>query len=208
MFVKVCGLKHADNVQAVVEAGANAVGFIFYPRSPRFAGSTALIKAITQTLPLDVWKVGVFVDEPLNKLLSVAVSAGLDTVQLHGNETTNFASELKDQGFRVLKVISSDTLTQAELDRWPSSADFLLYDTSTPQKGGSGQKFNWQVLENLNHPLPWLLSGGIGPDDAESVLALHIPNFFGLDVNSKFEVAPGSKDVNQLKNFITHVKYN
>ncbi len=137
---------------------------------------------------------------------SIAKQYGFRTVQLHGNESTEMCKNLRKAGMSVIKAMgmSSEKDLQA-LHKYAGAVDFFLLDTKTPSKGGSGQKFDWSILDAYNLEEPFILSGGIGPDDAESILSISHPKFIGIDLNSRFETAPGIKNAPLLKEFLIKI---
>lgn len=201
MKTKVCGLASPENIGALTRLGLDYMGFIFYPKSPRFMVETVPASFLKELE--NVKKVGVFVNEEAELIAEVAKKYHLDTVQLHGKETAETCKILKDKGFEVFKVFSVDQdfdfkTTEPYLD----VADYFLFDTKTPKHGGSGKKFNWEVLFNYIYDKPFFLSGGIGPDDVMEVKKFNHPQLAGVDLNSKFETEPGVKDVSELSMFL------
>ncbi len=160
-------------------------------------------------------RVGVFVDEMPQTIVTCVVNYELDYVQLHGQESPTMISNLKRTlvpdiapGIQIIKVIN--VATAADLQRceqYEGLVDLFLFDTKTPLLGGSGQQFDWSVLDNYQGTTPFLLSGGIGPDDAQRVAQFHHPRCIGIDLNSKFETEPGVKDVEKLKAFIERITH-
>lgn len=204
MWVKVCGLKDAANVSLVAGLGPDMIGFIFYEPSPRYAG--ALDPAVVRALPWNIRRVGVFVDAGEEQMLRTAREYGLDTIQLHGDESPIRCAALRREGYSVVKAIgvaALDDIRQAE--RYRGACDAVLFDTKSPSRGGTGEKFDWTFLQTYNGP-PFLLSGGIGPQDGEAVSAFRHPGFVGIDLNSCFETAPGMKDIGALRSFIEAVR--
>lgn len=195
--LKVCGMKDPDNIADLTKLNPDFMGFIFYEKSPRYAGG--LDPKIVRALPEDLKKVGVFVNASEESILAKAEAYNLDYVQLHGDENPAFAKKLQNHGLKVIKVFRiADTLPPDMAD-FAQSADLFLFDTDTKAYGGSGRKFNWELLRQSEIPRPYLLSGGIGPDDVKDVLLLDLPGMIGIDVNSRFETAPGMKNLDTIK---------
>ena len=202
MEIKVCGMRDLENIQRLVsEVNPDWMGLIFYPRSPRFVavGKAEGLKEIP------VKKVGVFVNENEDEILRIVEKSGISAIQLHGNESSEFIKNLSEKtDCELWKVIS----VGAEID-WKSLENYLpfvskfLFDTATPVHGGSGRKFDWTILETYPFDKGFLLSGGLDEDSADEVLALRkqIPQLQGVDLNSKFEEAPGLKNIEKLKRF-------
>lgn len=206
MKVKVCGMKDAGNVEEIALLKPDYMGFIFHKPSPR--NCIDMDPAITASLQKDIEPVMVSVDMTEDDLLTTALRYGFHTVQLHGNETPELCSNLRNKGFRVIKafgICSSESLKA--LRHYEGSVDLFLLDTLTPSKGGSGKKFDWDILESYDLNEPFMLSGGVGPDDAEAILAIGHPKFEGIDVNSRFETSPGFKDATVLRNFLSMIRF-
>lgn len=198
MKVKVCGLKYALNVQEIGDLNIDYAGFIFVSESPRNVDySPALMLAMNK---LKCKKVGVFVNAPTYFIKAKAELFSLDAIQLHGDESP-YQIEALAKDYEVIKVFSVDEEFDFNLDDY-QSADYLLFDTKGKKRGGNGTKFKWDILENYKGDTPFILSGGIGPEDAEEILKINHPKFAGIDVNSGFETEPGLKNVNELKSFI------
>ena len=199
MIIKVCGMREADNIREVEMLGIDMMGFIFWPKSSRF---------VTQRpdyLPKRVKRVGVFVDEDPEQVKRLADDYDLDYIQLHGQESPSYIFQLG--GLHIIKVFNISTaedLLQAQ--PYEGIVDYFLFDAKGKSVGGNGEKFNWDVLSAYNGSTPFLLSGGIGLDDATNVKAFHHPKCIGIDLNSCFELSPGLKDINKLKEFLKQVK--
>ncbi len=203
MIIKVCGMREPDNIRAVEALGIDLMGFIFWPSSSRF------VAEIPSYLPRKCRRVGVFVDAALPDIQTAVKDYSLDFVQLHGQESPETISALKAR-LPALRIIKSLAVTgPADLDRtaaYEPVCDAFLFDTPGPFPGGNGRQFNWEVLRQYRGRLPFLLSGGIGPDDASRIRDFEIPGCIGIDLNSRFETAPGRKDVEALKTFIETVR--
>ena len=211
MLIKVCGMREPENIRAVASLGVDMIGMIFYPKSPRYVQSR-----IDEEDRLPVQRVGVFVDESIANILKIIDTFHLNYVQLHGNESPQFVTMLRDalkesgfSGVRLMKALSIQT--PDEVDRWQvyqGLVDLLLFDTPTAGYGGSGRRFNWSLLAHYQGDIPFLLSGGIGPDDVEDILSFHHPMMKGIDLNSRFELAPAVKDVSLLRGFIHQLRHH
>lgn len=200
MTVKVCGMREAENIRQVELSGADLMGFIFYPKSSRY------VSALPSYMPSLQKRVGVFVNSPLDEILSKAREFSLDYIQLHGNETPALCEAIKSEGLKVIRAISvkdEQDFSRAEEFRM---ADLLIFDTYTPAYGGSGQKFNWHLLESYKGRVPFLLSGGITPASAGDILGFSHPQMAGVDINSGFETAPALKDAEKVAGFIKLLK--
>ena len=200
MMIKVCGMRDAQNIRDVESLGVDWIGMIFWPKSKRY------VAEVPSYLPGHLKKVGVFVDSTLDDILQHISDYQLDIIQLHGQESPDFAKALKPHTIiKAFNIEKADDLLQTE--KYEGIADYFLFDTKGKMVGGNGQKFDWSVLTVYQGKTPFLLSGGIGPEDAESVKSFHHPRCIGIDLNSRFESEPGFKDINQLKTFINNIRY-
>ena len=207
MVIKVCGMREAENIREVEAQGIDMMGFIFWPKSKRYVSEKP------EYLPTSCKRVGVFVDEDAETIRQSSDDYALDIIQLHGSESPEFIRSLRTacgDGIATIKAFNIATTEDLEQTKaYEGLVDYFLFDTKATLPGGSGQQFDWNVLEAYDGDTPFLLSGGIGPDDAERVkvfLASHLSPLnskcIGIDLNSRFELAPGLKDVNKLKEFI------
>lgn len=200
MWIKVCGLKDAANVSLVAGLGPDMMGFIFYAASPRYAGG--LDPDVVRALPWNIRRVGVFVDAGLPEILLMAKKYGLDTIQLHGDESLDQCVALRGEGYSVVKAIGVAGLSDiSQAERYRGVCDAVLFDRKSLSRGGTGEKFDWGLLVSYDGA-PFLLSGGIGPQDGEAVSAFRHPGFLGVDLNSRFETEPGMKNIGALRTFI------
>lgn len=175
------------------------MGFIFWPESSRYVSERPAY------LPTKCKRVGVFVDEDTEKIKRIAEEYSLDYIQLHGHESPERISDLLSPAshFSLIKAFNIATADDfAQTKPYEGIVDYFLFDTKGHRVGGNGEKFDWHVLADYVGTTPFILSGGIGPDDAERVSAFHHPKCIGIDLNSRFEIAPGFKDSNKLKIFI------
>jgi phosphoribosylanthranilate isomerase len=197
--IKVCGMKFTANRQEVEKLPVDFLGFIFYPESKRFVGKITepgLFNTAKQ-------KVAVFVDENVFEILGLTKNLGFKYVQLHGKENANTCRILKKQGLKVIKAFNlNEGFDFSVLESYDKSADYFLFDTKSDLPGGSGKKFNWELLNKYKGKKPFFLSGGIKPDDAEEIRQLEHPSLFGIDLNSGFEDEPGAKNSLLLEQFI------
>ncbi len=218
-IVKVCGLRDSENIRQVAALGVDWIGMIFWEKSPRnvtmipsHAGiipdRASLSPLATNNSPL---KVGVFVDEMAQNIITRVVNFQLDLIQLHGHETPTLIRNLRRTlaDIRPVKVIKAISVSSrddiAAYKDYADCVDYFLFDTKCPSVGGSGQQFDWSVLDAYDGDVPFLLSGGIGPDDAERVRNFHHPKCIGIDLNSKFETEPAMKDVAAIGKFLNEL---
>lgn len=193
-------MRDSENIRAIEQTKADLMGFIFLPKSPRFVAS------LPEYMPKKQKRVGIFVNASLEQILAKAQKFSLEYIQLHGDEPPAFCSELKNRGLKVIRaqrIANTDDIIRAESY---NMADLMIFDTKTELYGGSGKKFNWQLLENYKGCVPFLLSGGIRSDTFEEIKAFFHPQFAGIDLNSGFEISPALKDVGKLNNFIEKIK--
>jgi len=199
-------MRTPENISGVAFAFPDYLGFIFYPKSKRFVGMEPSQK-IMAIVPDSVKKVGVFVDEAPEKVLETVQNWNLDVVQLHGNETPEYCQQIQDLGITIFKAFSVDDQFDFEiLNAYSGVCDYFLFDTKSQLPGGTGQKFNWQLLENYKGNVPFFLSGGIGPEDIDAISQFSHPKLFGIDINSGFEISPALKDVVKVRNFISGIR--
>ena len=200
MIIKVCGMRDAQNIRDVESLGVDWIGMIFWPKSKRY------VAEVPSYLPEHLKKVGVFVDSTLDDILQHISDYQLDIIQLHGQESPDFAKALKPHTIiKAFNIEKADDLLQTA--KYEGIADYFLFDTKGKMVGGNGEKFDWSVLTAYQGKTPFLLSGGIGPEDVESVKSFRHPRCIGIDLNSRFESEPGFKDINQLKTFINNIRY-
>lgn len=203
--IKICGMKIPGNINAVAALHPDFMGFIFYPKSPRYAEPMDI--SSLEALPKSIKKIGVFVNEDLERILTLVFKYKLDGVQLHGTENVEICQKLRDAGLIVLKAFSiAEAYNFKVTGTYEGSCDYFLFDTKTDAYGGSGVKFDWSMLNEHKGNTPFLLSGGIGADDAEAILKIDHPKMAGIDLNSKFEISPGLKNVELLKGFLQEIK--
>ena len=206
MIVKVCGMREAENIRAVEALGVDWMGFIFWEHSSRNVCQRPAY------LPTRAKRVGVFVDASLYVVCQHVEAFGLDVVQLHGSESPAYLHDLRslcDARLLIVKAFSiatRDDLLQTSL--YEGLADYFLFDTKAQLVGGNGRKFDWSVLAHYDGSTPFLLSGGIGPDDASRLSAFSHPRLAGIDLNSRFEISPALKNVELLKQFLYDIQQN
>lgn len=215
VLVKVCGMREADNIREVEALGVDWMGFIFWPKSSRY------VSEVPSYLPTKCKRVGVFVDASIGDVMTIAEQYQLDLIQLHGQESPNYIAQLTShlKSLTSIKLIKAFNIaTAADLEttkRYEGYVDYFLFDTKGKSVGGNGEKFDWSVLSEYRGNTPYLLSGGIAPDDAPALTfspshpltfspfhPFTSPLCIGIDLNSRFETAPGVKDINKLRTFI------
>lgn len=201
--IKVCGLNNTTNRKQVEQLPVDLLGFIFYEPSKRFVGEMPDTGLFLATKP----KVGVFVNENAFEVLGLAKNLHLEYIQLHGKENPKTCAMIRNQGLKVIKAFAVDeAFNFKKIIAYEGTVDYFLFDTKSKLPGGSGKKFNWNLLAAYNGQTPFFLSGGIDPDDAAAIKALRHPQFQGVDLNSGFEDQPGLKNIAKLKAFIQQLK--
>lgn len=206
MKIKVCGMRDTANIAEVAALGVDYMGFIFYPPSPRNCLSS-ISRELVESLPKGTEPVAVTVNLDERELLRIAEEYGFKALQLHGNESPSLCRSLRSHGLTVIKAFGIAEAQDFErLNEYTGCVDLFLLDTATSSHGGSGRKFDWSLLDNYRLPEPFLLSGGIGPEDWEDIAELNHPRFAGIDLNSRFEVVPGLKDTVALEKFINRTR--
>lgn len=211
-------MRDADNIRNISALGVDMIGLIFYPPSPRyvqqFSSGAGIIPDYAPDMGKTPLRVGVFVDDMPQNIVTRVYNYKLDYIQLHGNEPRETLENLRatidpdiKPKIKIIKVISVSSAEDIKkYKEYVGAADLFLFDTKCKTVGGSGEQFDWQVLQAYDGDVPFLLSGGIGPDDAERIKNFHHPKCIGIDLNSKFEIEPALKDVEKLKQFLVKVK--
>lgn len=206
MKIKVCGITRKEDLQKLVACGVNYAGFIFYEKSPRFAGNKLDPRSTRETT--GILKTGVFVNAPLEQVQRIITDYGLDLVQLHGDETPAYCAALKAilpviKAFRVGVEVKWEQL----LSPYIPVTDYFLFDTEAGKAyGGTGKMFDWELLKSYPYTHPFFLSGGIGPDQLPELLQLNLPAMYVVDVNSRFELQPGIKDMEKVQRFTDQIQ--
>ena len=210
MNIKVCGITQFKQLQQLEALNIDYAGLIFYKDSPRYMGDKITGKQVKDA-DFDIKKVGVFVNPTYSELLDAIDEYGLDIVQLHGNETPEMCEELSGEVevIKAFRIVGDESINIDEMVMpYDAACDFYLFDTAGLKEsfGGTGRQFDWSILKKAKIEKPFFLSGGIGPDDAQKVKGFKHPDFFAIDVNSKFEMAPGLKDMAAILKFLQAFK--
>ena len=211
MMIKVCGMRETDNINALQELDIDFMGIIRYPKSKRFVDDEQ--KTAIEKLTMNKGTAGVYVNATFEEILQDIIPLQLDVVQLHGDENSAFAKALLELDLKVFKAFQmNEDFDFDTLNEWEQLAEefpgklFFLFDTATKNYGGSGKKFNWQLLDSYTGNVPFLLSGGVSKDDAVAVKNIKHDMFLGVDLNSQFEDAPGLKNIEMIKSFIEKLR--
>jgi phosphoribosylanthranilate isomerase len=210
MRTKVCGMTTAQQVRQLEEIGVEFAGFIFYPKSPRYVFQSMPANEIKR-IKGKINKVGVFVNADEDEVLRTVDECGLYLVQLHGDESPRVCERIAN----YVSVIKAFRISDGDHIEWRTreyydAVDMFMFDTEGVSYGGTGKKFNWELLREQNIQKPFFLSGGITPGDAEKLKAFQkeqvAKDLFAVDINSKFEIMPGVKDMNKVKEFVKALK--
>jgi len=217
--LKVCGLTQLSQIHELVALKIDFLGFIFYEKSPRYVLNHLGLDEISEINHQG--KVGIFVNENADKIIEIAEKSGLNFVQLHGDESEDFILELRKKlkpEVGIIKVIriGSDFVIptkEESLERFFTSLRsiqndivYILFDTDSKAFGGTGKTFDWNILNEIKIPLPYFLSGGISLENFHQLKTIN-QQPFTLDINSKFEIEPGIKDIEKIKEFLSLIKY-
>lgn len=196
MKIKVCGMRSPENIDALMGLKPDYMGLIFYVKSPRYVANlqTADFNEVTNS----VIKTGVFVNEDTSVVSALVDQFNLGALQLHGNESPAICQQLRSNA-KVIKAFGVDgNFNFGELNKYVDHVDYFLFDTKTEVHGGSGKTFDWQMLDNYKLKIPFFLSGGLSLENLENVKHIKHPAFYGVDLNSRFEIQPGLKDTEKL----------
>jgi phosphoribosylanthranilate isomerase len=206
MKIKVCGMRNAENIAELAKLNPDYLGLIFYRPSKRFVGN--LDQVVLNSLPKSIKLTGVFVDENMEDVLEIVQEYNLSTIQLHGSESGEYCKDLKYELSKRMPSKNIDLLKAfglalgfdfGRLKPYNDAVDYFLFDTKTTEHGGSGLTFDWQLLGSYNDEKPFFLSGGLSPENIQEVLNLDLKQLYAVDLNSKFEIEPGLKDLESLQ---------
>jgi phosphoribosylanthranilate isomerase len=199
MKLKVCGMRETTNISELLKLSPDFVGFIFFAKSKRDVADS-LDAELLASFPNSTQKVGVFVNAELDFVKGKVEQFGLELVQLHGDESPEYCFDLKSKGINVMKVFSvGESFDFNQLEAYKPYVDFFLFDTKGKERGGNGVQFEWSILKGYDQEIPFFLSGGIDLENLEQLSELKGMNLHAIDVNSKFEIEPGLKDIEKLK---------
>lgn len=206
-------MRDAQNIEQIASLSPDFIGFIFYPRSKRYVRQSDLDveyldKLLPKNLPTSIKRVGVFVESTDVEVERIARQWKLDFVQLHSKESPTFCKKLKGKGFKIIKVFSvgKEGISTPIMREYEDVVDYFLFDTQTSDYGGSGHKFDWEILRTYDLKIPFMLSGGISLEDIEKLKGHIHHHCIGFDINSKFETAPAQKNAILIEQFITSLR--
>lgn len=205
-MIKVCGMRDPVNIRELSLLPIDLIGGIFYTKSPRYIGDRSDTAMAFSSLPQNISAVGVFVNDELSVIEEAKAQFNLKFIQLHGNESPVFC-EKANHIAPIFKAFGlSETFDFSRIEEYESEVELFVFDTSCKEHGGSGQKFNWNILEKYRGSTPFLLSGGIGPEDVVLINTIQHSALVGFDLNSGFEISPALKDVPLLNAFLSQLK--
>ncbi len=197
--LKVCGLRDIKNIKGIIDIKPDYMGFIFYKPSPRYVGELLSVE-LMNTIPSNIETVGVFVNEDIGNIITIATKYRLNLVQLHGDESPGYCKNLQEKGFRIIKDFRIFSKKDLELvNAYEPHIDYALLDSSGTNYGGNGVKFDWDLLDYYDIDVPFFLSGGIRLEDVPKIASIKHNKLHAIDVNSGFEIEPGHKDILKLK---------
>ena len=196
LLVKVCGMREQQNILQLLELPIQYIGHIFYEKSPRFAADIPNLPIISS-----IKKTGVFVNSDQQYILSKVRELSLDAIQLHGSESPELAVQLKEStGLEIIKAFGvGENFDWSQLKPYLEKVDYFLFDSKSSAFGGTGQTFDWEKLREYPYDKPYFLSGGLSLDNLNEAIGFKDDRLIGLDLNSKFEIEPGLKDIEKLK---------
>ncbi len=208
--LKVCGLTKLNQIKELVDLKIDFLGFIFYDKSPRYVLNHLNLKQIAEIPHFK--KVGVFVNESIKGIAEIVSEAHLDIIQLHGNEDEKYIKLLRQmigESIKIIKVIRIGNQTSEELQKTinqqPITIDYILFDTESKAFGGTGKTFDWNILNEIDIPISYFLSGGISLENFEDLKNIN-QKPTALDINSRFEIEAGNKDLEKVKEFLSLIK--
>ena len=198
---KICGITTPEALDAAITSGASHIGFVFFPKSPRNIGMEQAA-ALVRRLPAHVTPVALVVNEERARIDAIRQATGINTIQLHGDESPDFAASLTGDVWKAIPVKTRADLAAAA--RYTGAVSHILYDAKPPKgadlPGGTGMRFDWSLLDGCAHPLPWILAGGLDPDNVSAAIARTGAQF--VDVSSGVEDGPGVKSVDKIAAFL------
>ncbi|MDP3469853.1 MAG: phosphoribosylanthranilate isomerase [Daejeonella sp.] len=215
MKIKVCGMRDPQNILSLAEMKPDYMGLIFYPKSKRYIPNPD--KAILASLPASINLTGVFVNELENEIVEKAMNFGLGAVQLHGEESPEYCRSLRtklnksnpDKHIELIKAFGIyPGFDFKALENYNDVVDYFLFDTKTSEHGGSGIAFDWTILDHYQGEKLFFLSGGLSPENIHGLLNIAINKIYALDLNSRFEIVPGLKNIESLRSAFQLIRAN
>jgi len=204
LLIKICGMTDPENIAEIVKLKPQLIGFILFEGSPRFV-NLLTAEGLVKNIPKTIQKTAVLVNEPIEKAVRIAKSGVFNLIQLHGNESADYCKRLSGY-IRIIKAFSILDSLPENLPDYQLSCSMFLFDTAGEKTGGTGKKFNHNILKNYSLETDYIISGGISAGDSEYIRSIRTDNMAGVDLNSRFEIIPGIKDINLLKSFIDKIR--
>lgn len=206
MIIKICGITDKSNLRKIVSLHPDMMGFIFYPVSARFVGDKLHPDDLVE-IPKKIKRVGVFVNADEYEINGLFWKYNLDMIQLHGEETPALCRQLSAMNIPVIKAFHlNESFDFDRVEDYMRYCRYFLFDTKAEKYGGTGSKFNWDILNNYKLGHPFILSGGIAPGDEDKIISVNNPSLIGVDINSRFETSAGIKDIPLLKTFLQNLR--
>jgi phosphoribosylanthranilate isomerase len=202
--IKICGMKDPGNIAGVIRLDPDYLGFILYEKSPRYV-SINEAETLVKNIPPAIKKTGVIVDEPIERAIIIARSGIFDILQLHGNESAGYCMRLSEH-VRIIKAFRIEKILPENMEEYQPSCSMFLFDTAGQGFGGTGRKFDHSILSGYKLNTEYMLSGGISADDSDFIKSFSRDKMAGVDLNSRFEVSPGIKNIPMLKKFIENLR--
>ncbi|MGV6944804.1 phosphoribosylanthranilate isomerase [Sphingobacterium kyonggiense] len=195
LLVKVCGMREDENIHQLTQLAIDYIGHIFYPKSPRYIADAKLLNSNP-----DIKKTGVFVNASLEEITQAIESYQLQSIQLHGDESVELIQQLNQSGVEIIKAFGvNNDFDWNSLEPYLDHIDYLLFDSKSSQYGGTGERFNWDKLKEYPYDKPYFLSGGLSLENIQEAVEFEDSRLIGLDLNSRFEISPGLKDIEKIK---------
>jgi phosphoribosylanthranilate isomerase len=204
LLIKICGMTDPENIAEIVKLKPQYLGFILYEGSPRSV-NLLTVAGLIKYIPNTIQKTAVLVNEPIEKAVNIAQSGVFDLIQLHGNESADYCKMLAGY-IRIIKAFSVHDSLPEDLPDYQRSCSMFLFDTAGEKPGGTGKKFNHSILKNYSLKPDYIISGGISAGDSEYIKSIRSGKMAGVDLNSRFEIKPGIKDIKLLKSFIEKIR--
>ena len=195
LMIKICGMRDIQNITELIKLPIQYIGHIFYEKSARYFDDINSI-----SIPSHIKKTGVFVNSSIEEIKNKIEKHQLFAIQLHGSESVEFIEQLKLENIEIIKAFGvDDNFNWDILASYEGKVDYFLFDTKSPSHGGTGRTFDWEILNGYPYSTPYFLSGGLSLENLEEAIKIQDERFKGLDLNSKFEIEPGIKDIEKIK---------
>lgn len=195
LLVKVCGMREDENIHQLTQLAIDYIGHIFYPKSTRYIADAKLLNSNS-----NIKKTGVFVNVSFEEIIQAIESYQLQSIQLHGDESVELIQQLNQSGVEIIKAFGvNNDFVWNSIAPYLDHIDYLLFDSKSAQYGGTGERFNWDKLKEYPYDKPYFLSGGLSLENIQEAVEFEDSRLIGLDLNSRFEISPGLKDIEKIK---------